>query len=355
MPTSAPTQPLPALDLPQKLVPLLLRWYGENARDLPWRQNRDPYRVWVSEIMLQQTQVQTVVPYFLRFTSAAPTVFALAQLPDAGLLKLWEGLGYYSRARNLKKAAAVIVSKHGGVFPSRYDDILALPGVGRYTAGAIASICFDLPTPAVDGNVLRLVSRLTACYDDVALPATKRRVEEALRAVYPKTHSGAFTQALMELGATVCLPNTVPDCPRCPVRSLCQAYKDGCASGLPVRQKRAERQIEDRTVWILSCGDQVAVCRREDAGLLAGLWQLPNSLGSLSGAEAARQAEDWDVHPLQLTKSLHRSHIFTHIRWDMTCYYLTCAVQSGRFVWIDPAGSPTHPLPSAFKKLLERD
>ena len=206
-----------------RLPAMLLPWYAENKRELPWRQDREPYHVWLSEIMLQQTRVEAVRGYYARFLTALPTVQALADCDDELLHKLWEGLGYYSRVRNLKKAAGVIMERHGGVFPQKYEDILALPGIGAYTAGAICSICFEKPTPAVDGNVLRVVSRVTESKAPITEPKVKKEITEKLRAVYPKNHCGDFTQALMELGATVCVPNGSPHCANCPLQNVCIA------------------------------------------------------------------------------------------------------------------------------------
>lgn len=205
----------------------LLPWYSACARPLPWRETRDPYRVWISEIMLQQTRVAAVLEYYARFLAALPDVFALASVDEARLLKLWEGLGYYRRARNLKRAAEVIVSEYNGVFPEAHAALRALPGIGDYTAGAIASICFDASTPAIDGNVLRIAARLADCADCVDVPSTKRSLHEALAAAYPSGQCGAFTQALMELGATVCLPGGAPRCAVCPAASLCRSHMHG--------------------------------------------------------------------------------------------------------------------------------
>ena len=215
----------------------LLPWYEENKRELPWRRDREPYHVWLSEIMLQQTRVEAVKGYYARFLAALPTVEALANCSDDALHKLWEGLGYYSRVRNLKKAAQVVVDQYSGVLPQEYESVLALPGIGEYTAGAICSIAYDLPTPAVDGNVLRVCSRLLDDPSPIDLPATKVRVRDALAAVYPK-EAGAFTQALMELGATVCGPNRKPDCKNCPCRDFCLGCRNGTAEALPVKAPR---------------------------------------------------------------------------------------------------------------------
>ena len=229
----------------KKLPGLLLPWFEQNKRDLPWRQNRDPYRVWLSEIMLQQTRVEAVKGYYARFLAALPDIAALAACDDDLLHKLWEGLGYYSRVRNLKKAANVILEEHGGRFPRDYAAIRSLPGIGDYTAGAICSICFDLPTPAVDGNVLRVISRIMNDATPIDLPAQKKKIRDALQEIYP-AQAGDFTQALMELGATVCGPNRAPDCEHCPCRSICLGYLAGTAQQLPVKSPKKEKRREDR-------------------------------------------------------------------------------------------------------------
>ena len=275
----------------------LLPWYADHYRDLPWRENRAPYRVWLSEIMLQQTRVEAVKGYYARFLQQLPTIAALADASEETLLKLWEGLGYYSRVRNLQKAARQIMEKHGGVFPQTYDEVRALAGIGPYTAGAICSICFDLPTPAVDGNVLRVVSRFTASDAPITDEAVKRETARMLAAVYPKGHCGTFTQALMELGATVCLPNGAPQCKDCPLQGLCEAEKQGRQRDFPVKAAKKPRRAEERTVLILRCGDKLAVCKRPERGLLAGLWQLPDTVGTLSAQDALAQAEQWGVQP----------------------------------------------------------
>ena len=220
----------------QALPELLLPWYAGTARDLPWRHDREPYHVWLSEIMLQQTRVEAVKGYYNRFLTALPTIEQLANAEENLLLKLWEGLGYYNRVRNLQKAAQIITDEYGGRFPQRYADILALPGIGTYTAGAIASICFEQPTPAVDGNVLRVIARLTEDFAVIDTPQKKREITAALAAVYPAGHCGAFTQSLMELGAVVCVPNGVPNCAACPLEPLCRAHKNGTEQLLPVRR-----------------------------------------------------------------------------------------------------------------------
>ena len=229
------------LELLARVPAPLLAWYDKEARDLPWRQNTDPYRVWVSEIMLQQTRVEAVIPYYERFLAAFPDLKALADAPEEQLLKLWEGLGYYSRARNLQKAAREALSRFGGL-PGQVQELSSLPGIGAYTAGAIASIAFSRPVPAVDGNVLRVVARLTDSHDDVLSPAVKREAEKAVAAVIPHDRPGDFNQAVMDLGATVCLPNGAPRCEVCPLAELCLGLARSTAPELPVKTKKKERQ-----------------------------------------------------------------------------------------------------------------
>ena len=317
----------------KKLPQVLLPWFDENKRDLPWRQDKDPYHVWLSEIMLQQTRVEAARGYYSRFLEALPSVSHLAMAEDDLLRKLWEGLGYYSRVRNLKKAAALIMERHGGEFPRTYEEILALPGIGPYTAGAISSICFDLPTPAVDGNVLRVISRLINDPTPIDSPAYKKAVEARLASVYPP-RAGDFTQALMELGATVCGPNWAPRCGECPCAGLCAAKAAGTASQLPVKSPKKEKRREEKTVFVLSCDGLYALRKRPENGLLAGLWEFPNIPGKRSLEEGAETLRQWGLQPRQPLRQVQRHHIFTHIRWDMTGIYWEVSQPVGNFVWL---------------------
>ena len=331
---------------------LLLPWYRENRRELPWRQTSDPYRIWVSEIMLQQTRVEAVKGYYARFLDRLPDIAALANCDDDELHKLWEGLGYYSRVRNLKKAARVIEERHGGVFPSDHAAVLALPGIGDYTAGAICSIAFSLPTPAVDGNVLRVLARLRADEEAIDLPQVKKRVREELAAVYPTDCPGEFTQALMELGATVCVPNGEPKCSLCPCREICQGGESW--QTLPVKLPKKAKKQEDRTVFILRCGDRYAIEKRPSRGLLADLWQFPNVAGHLRAAEAVAWAEERGLHPRNVEKSIDRNHIFTHIRWDLRGWFLEVDSMAGDFTWLTLDEIDTQAaLPTAFRQFRE--
>ena len=332
---------------------LLLPWYARNHRDLPWRRDREPYHIWLSEIMLQQTRVEAVKGYYARFLTALPTVEALANCDDDALHKLWEGLGYYSRVRNLKKAAQVILTRHGGVFPRDHAEILALPGIGDYTAGAICSIAYDMPTPAVDGNVLRVYARLMDDASPMDLPATKRKVTEALAAVYPR-EAGAFTQSLMELGATICGPNRKPDCGNCPCREICLGYQRGTAENLPVKSPKKEKRQEDRTVFIFSCDGRYALEKRPSKGLLAGLWQFPNVPGRLETAPALAEAEAMGLRPRELLREVERKHIFTHIQWNMKGIYMEVAEAAGDFHWLTAEEIESQAaLPTAFRLFWE--
>ncbi len=341
-----------AADRAAALPGALLPWFRENARELPWRADREPYHVWLSEIMLQQTRVEAVRGYYARFLTALPDIQALSEAPPDLLMKLWEGLGYYSRVRNLQAAARCVMSEHGGVFPSDYAAIRALPGIGDYTAGAIASICFEQPTPAVDGNVLRVWTRLCCDERPPTSPALRRDVRSLLAAVYPAGQCGAFTQSLMELGATVCVPNGAPDCARCPCAGVCLS-RDGAWRNYPAKAEKKPRRREARTLLLLRCGEHTAVEKRPPRGLLAGLWQLPNLEGHLSPEDAVNAAADWGAEPADLLRERRHTHIFTHIEWDMICYELHCRAESPRFRWASFAELETDvALPTAFRWAL---
>ena len=332
--------------LPEALLP----WFTEHARILPWRADREPYHVWLSEIMLQQTRVEAVKSYYTKFLATLPDIPSLAGADDAVLQKLWEGLGYYTRMRNLQKAARVIMEQHDGKFPTDYDSIRALPGIGEYTAGAICSICFELPEPAVDGNVLRVISRIGGIEEPMDTPQMKKQVAAALKAVYPAGQCGAFTQALMELGALVCIPNGIPDCEHCPVCGFCSANKNGMQAALPIKQPKKARKTEQLTVWILQNDEKVAVQPRPDKGLLAGLNEFPNTPGHLNAQQALDLAAQWGVHPLDLQRQAEKTHIFTHVQWHMRAYYIKCDSAAPQFQW---AASDEIALPTAFRIFLE--
>lgn len=329
----------------------LLRWYEVSARELPWRlSSPDPYRTLVSEIMLQQTRVETVKPYYERFIAALPDLQSLAAAEEEQLLKLWEGLGYYSRVRNLQKAARAIVTDFDGKIPAQPDRLRKLPGIGEYTAGAIASIAFGLPEPAVDGNVLRVCSRLGNSRDNIGDPGCRETVRRELRAIYPPNRCSEFTQALMDLGALVCLPGT-PRCGDCPLNELCGAYHAGTAQELPVKKTKAARRIESKTVFLLhSSGGRIALRKRPDKGILAGLWEYPSVSGQLTRAETVEWLTGQDLNFDHLKKGRSRKHVFTHVEWHMTVWKAECSQEHPAFAWVTKQELETvFALPSAFK------
>lgn len=302
----------------------LLRWYDRGRRVLPWREEPTPYRVWVSEIMLQQTRVQAVLPYFERFLTALPTLQDLADASEEQLSKLWEGLGYYSRVRNMKKAAQICVQQYEGRLPASYEELLKLPGIGEYTAGAIASIAFGIAAPAVDGNVLRVFSRLFGCWADVLDARTKRGFQIVTRRLMPQDRPGDFNQSLMELGATVCIPNGAPHCLDCPLRQMCSAYREGTASEIPVKAPKKARREEKKTVFLLIHENRVLVCQRPEKGLLAGLWEFPNAEGWLSREEGEALLREKGMEPGRMIPLRQATHIFSHIEWKMTGFLVEC-------------------------------
>ena len=306
------------------VVPLV-EWYRANKRVLPWRDQNNAYYTWVSEIMLQQTRVEAVKPYFLRFIGELPDIPALAACPEEKLMKLWEGLGYYNRVRNMQKAAQTVAEEYGGKLPESYEALLSLKGIGNYTAGAIASIAYGIPVPAVDGNVLRVVSRLTESRDDIMKQSVRKKVEKELEESIPRDCPGDFNQAMMELGAVVCVPNGPAKCDECPVSAFCLARAHGTAAELPVKAPKKERRIEERTVLVIQDGERTAIRKRPPRGLLAGLYELPNVKGALSREEALKAVEEMALEPLHIELLENSRHIFSHIEWRMTGYRIRVA------------------------------
>ena len=304
----------------EQIVKPLLAWFEKNARTLPWRSISTPYRVWVSEIMLQQTRVEAVKPYFERFMHALPDVKSLAECEEERLLKLWEGLGYYNRVRNMQIAAQTVMEQYDGKLPADYEKLLELKGIGHYTAGAIASIAYGIPVPAVDGNVLRILMRVSADNSDIMKQSVKTRVEQALQQVIPQDCAGSFNQALMELGAIVCVPNGEPLCDQCPWYSFCETRKRGLWQELPVKKKAKGRRIEERTVLVIRDGERVVLKRRPKKGLLAGLYEFPNEPGTLTEDEALRVVQDMHLHPMRIQRLEEAKHIFSHVEWHMQGY-----------------------------------
>lgn len=307
----------------QQIAPPLLEWYAANARDLPWRENHDPYRVWVSEIMLQQTRVEAVKPYYHRFLQRLPTIQHLADLPEEELLKLWEGLGYYSRVRNMQKAAKLVVEQFGGTMPNTPDLLKKLPGIGDYTAGAVASIAYGYPAACVDGNVLRVFARLRNDPTDITLPRVKQLLSEDISTNMPGD-PGSFNQALMELGALVCLPNGQPLCQSCPLAHLCQSRAAGTQNRLPVKAAKAARQVSRLMVLVLRDSTGRIALRRRTLGPLKGMWELPTlPLEEEATDQKAVQAAarlGFAVTPIKPLGSA--KHIFTHREWQMEGWLL---------------------------------
>ncbi len=325
----------------KRLVSPLQTWFQDNARVLPWREIPIAYYVWISEIMLQQTRVEAVKPYFDRFIHELPDVEALAKCPEDKLLKLWEGLGYYNRVRNLQIAARQILEEYDGVIPSEYEELLKLKGIGSYTAGAIASIAYGHPVPAVDGNVLRVISRVTADDRDIMKQSVRKNMEDKLLELMTthycsdvkladrdqKLVPAIFNQALMELGATVCLPNGVPRCDACPWRDLCEARKQDRIAELPVKKKAKARRIEEKTVFIVKDGEKLALHKRPKQGLLAGLYELPNTEGHLSEQEAIEYVKEQGYTPIRIQPACDAKHIFSHVEWHMKGYVVFIQAQ----------------------------
>ena len=336
-------------NLSELTAPLLL-WYDAHRRTLPWRETVTPYRTWVSEIMLQQTRVSAVIPYFERFMAELPTVEALANVPEERLFKLWEGLGYYSRARNLQKAAKVVCEQYGGELPRSATELTALPGIGAYTAAAIASINFGEPIAAVDGNLLRVAARVSGCADDVTDAKVRREFGRRLDAVIDRERPSAYNQAMMDLGATVCLPNGAPLCETCPARGFCEAYRQGLTEILPVRGAKKQRRAEERTVLLIKRGDAIAVRQRPDTGLLARLTEFPNVLGSLDEAGAAITLAQWGLRAQRIEAIGTAKHIFTHIEWQMKGFFVEVEGKNDGFRWVTREELDALAIPTAFKK-----
>ncbi len=332
----------------QAMVPPLLAWYDLNKRAMPWRDQPDPYRVWISEIMLQQTRVETVIPYFERFVAAFPDVAALAAAPLDRVLKLWEGLGYYSRARNLHRAAQELIARartcastganacagtdRGGL-PDDPVVWATLPGIGQYTAGAIASIAYQKPEPAVDGNVIRVLTRLMADPAETDGMKYRRALAEQLRPVIPPERPGDFTQALMELGACVCLPGKAARCADCPLVDLCEANAQGAPEAYPVRRAARPRKQESRTVIAIRTPEGLLIRKRPARGLLAGLWEFPHVPGTLGDADALRLVREWGYMPGRIRPLPARAHIFTHLEWHLSGWYVHAAITAPPQRW----------------------
>ncbi|MEF9998303.1 MAG: A/G-specific adenine glycosylase [Lachnospiraceae bacterium] len=332
----------------------LVKWYQENQRPLPWRTHLNAYRIWVSEIMLQQTRVEAVKPFYARFLERFPTQKELAEATEDELLKVWEGLGYYNRVRNMQKAARQIMEEYQGEFPKTYEEIHTLQGIGNYTAGAIASFAYGIPKPAVDGNVLRVISRLLASTDDIMKQQVRTNVEYQLEQVIPKNCASDFNQGLIELGATVCVPNGMAKCEKCPLAHLCQAKAKDMVMELPVKTKAKARKIEKKTILIYKDGETVAIRKRPRKGLLAGLYELPNYQGHLSLEEVVAYSKSIGLTPIKVKELQPAKHIFSHVEWQMIGYEvrvdeLEKACTEPMLFVLPQEVQATYPIPSAFE------
>ncbi len=332
----------------------LIAWYRAHERAFPWRTDPSPYRVWVSEIMLQQTRIEAALPYFERFMAALPTVEALASAEEKVLLKLWEGLGYYSRVRNLQKAAKQVMEQYGGALPPSYTELLKLPGIGDYTAGAIASIAFGQRVAAVDGNVLRVMARLTDDDGDVMQTAVKKRLSAIVNQLVPADCPGDFNQGLMELGETVCIPNAMPRCEECPIRDYCAVAGTKRAGELPTRAAAKPRRVEERvvlTVITASNPPRVLLHRREDGGLLGGMWELPNHLKDTE----SDILQQWHIAPLKEHAAPKGKHVFSHIEWKLTGRTVTVAEfqPPEGYCLVNKEELKNYALPTAFRQYAQ--
>lgn len=331
----------------------LLQWFDENRRAMPWRDEPTPYRVWISEIMLQQTRVTTATPYFLRFVEKVPDVYALAVLPEEDLLVLWQGLGYYSRALNLKKAAIQVVAEHDGVLPGTKEELLTLPGIGDYTAGAIASIAFGETVTAIDGNVLRVFARVLNRTDDIKKEKTKKVFAPEVEKRLSNDRPGDFNQALMELGALICVPKN-PKCEECPVCEHCEAYQAGVQNELPVRIDKTKTRRVQMTAFLLRDGEEVAIRKREDAGLLKKMWEFFHVQGHLAVKEAKGALRESGYEVISIKAGPRHTHVFSHVEWEMISYIANVQKIDDSLTWVAAEELADYAIPSAFSFLVER-
>lgn len=326
----------------------LIKWWKKAKRNLPWRQNKNPYNIWVSEIMLQQTKVKTVIPYFERFIKEIPDIKTLSQIKEDKLLKLWEGLGYYSRVKNMQKAAKILIEKGEENLPKTYKELLLLPGIGSYTAGAIASIAYDEKVCAVDGNVLRVTARIFNSFEDISKISVRKKMEEKLNKNI-KEESGNFNQALMELGALICIPKN-PRCNICPISHLCKAYQEKTMYKLPIKKKKTKQKEENITVFLLIYKGKIAIRKREEKGLLASLFEFPNKMEILETNEIKKlfQTE-------KIKKGKSYKHTFTHKIWNMQSYQITLKEKpKEKYIWVSYKKlKENYSLPSAFLPFLK--
>lgn len=337
----------PLKDIDQMLLP----WYFEKKRVLPWRENHNPYRIWISEVMLQQTRVEAVISYFNRFTKKLPSIYDLAQVDDDTLFKLWEGLGYYNRARNMKKMAQIVVEQYHGQIPSTYEEMIKLPGIGPYTAGAILSIAYQKKYACVDGNVLRVIHRYLGDFSNIEEEQTKKRTKQLLEEILPEDVS-SFNQSLMELGALICLPNGKPLCTSCPLNKKCIAYLEQKTEIIPVKNKKKERKKESYTFFLLHQNDKYFIEKRKEQGLLASLYGFLNVKETLSIQDAKKYIESLGWKVISIQKLPSKKHIFTHIEWEMLPYLIETEQKENSLFVTKKEMKENYSIPTAMQKLI---
>ncbi len=332
----------------KKITQELLTWYEENKRDLPWRHTKNPYYIWISEIMLQQTQVETVKEYYQRFIKKLPTLEDLANISQDELLKLWEGLGYYSRVRNMQKTAQLLIKKQKKTLPNTKEALIKLPGIGDYTAGAILSIAFDKPSIAIDGNVYRILGRVYRIHEPINKKATYKKYEEKMTSLLPTTKSSAFTQSFMDLGSLICTPKN-PKCEKCPLSKECEAKKHQEQEQYPVKEKKLNKKMEERSVFLLTYKDKIAIKKREEKGLLASLYEFPNTLKKPTIIDIENDLIERNIPFKNVTQIGEAKHIFSHKIWSMKGFYIELLNPIEKFLWVTKEElKSTYPLPSAF-------
>jgi len=340
----------------QEMVNNIINWYQKNKRMLPWRKDKNPYHIWISEIMLQQTKIEAVKKYYNRFIQEIPDVKNLSKIEEERLLKLWEGLGYYTRARNLQKAAKIITNELNGKFPTKYEELIKLPGIGEYTASAITSISFQEQVATVDGNVLRVMMRILNSKENVLEEAVRKKVTKALTETLKKynvKHPGDFNEGMMELGETICIPNTKPICNECPIKNFCKAYKENTQETLPIRIKKNRKKEENLTVFLIIYQNKVAVSYREEKGLLHHMYEFPNINKKLTKQETEAYLKSLHITG-KITKGPSHTHIFTHKKWKMQSYIieLTKEIKTYKFYTIKEI-EENLALPTAFVPFLK--
>ncbi len=346
----------------KKTIDRLVSWYRENRRDLPWRKDKDPYGIWLSEIMLQQTRVEAVISYYGRFRKQYPDVKGLSEADNETLLRLWEGLGYYSRVRNMKKCAQILIEKYEGILPADREELVKLPGIGSYTAGAISAIAYGLPEAAVDGNVLRVLSRYFAIQNDIKDPKLKKELEQTVTDFYQKNrvsdpeYISDLTQALMELGAIVCLPNGKPLCENCPFSSDCKANQENLTDSIPFRSGNKDRKIIDRTLFVIRRADDFLLHKRPSEGLLAGMYEFIGIDKKLDQEEALRYLKGMGIEAVEISPLPSSRHVFTHLEWQMEAYEIQAdelpEFDGTKYILADREQLQSMAIPSAFRTYL---